>query len=86
MCAAARRAACCFVIVIVVVVLTPSRVPVPAGVHDVTGRPLVLYDVEAAEAARVTTTELAAALFYFMAVVRYVACPGTNTTPPCCRL
>ncbi|XP_034231702.1 uncharacterized protein LOC117639866 [Thrips palmi] len=40
------------------------------GVHDVTGRPLVLYDVEAAEAARVTTTELAAALFYFMAVVR----------------
>lgn len=41
-----------------------------AGVHDVTGRPLVLYAVAAAEAERLSTTELAAALLYFMAVPR----------------
>ncbi|KAK3919858.1 hypothetical protein KUF71_009144, partial [Frankliniella fusca] len=40
------------------------------GVHDVTGRPLVLYDAEASAAARVSSTELASTLCYFVAVAR----------------
>lgn len=40
------------------------------GVHDVTGRPLVLYDAEASEAAKVSSTELASTLCYFMTVGR----------------